>query len=398
MAIQIQTLFSATQSIYRLKCIAGQNALHNYVSWMYYTEDLSTLDFIRGGELVLTTGMSIGRKEDNLGKKDNSYVNEYLRELVTKLAELKASGLIVNVGKYIPDIPGEIVDLCNKINFPIFTLPWEIHTIDIMQDYGNRIVNEREKVYKLEQSLKDAIFNPQEFNIVQLENTAFENARKYSVLLLEFPEELAAKDEAEFYRYMQYSFNNKTGLAPNDYCFFIYKNHIIFVFHDDCRKAAGKIEAVARKDEYFKNMKIGISSSCSATYELPKEYEHAFLALKLCDENQLFCDYEDLGFFQILGDVKERKTLEKIYNQVLGGLNIFSEDKLHDYLNTLKLYLNFSGRVQKTADVNYTHRNTVNYRIKRICEVLDIDLSNGHTRFMIQVALYIKELLEKLDS
>jgi len=398
MAISIQSLFSATQTIYRLKCIAGAEALDNYVSWMYYTEDLSTLDFIRGGELVLTTGMSIGRQEDNLGKKDNRYIRDYLYELVTKLVDLKASGLIVNVGKYIPEIPKEIVALCNELVFPIFTLPWEIHTIDIMQDYGNRIVNDRQKIFKLEQSLTNAIFNPQEFNIVQLENTSFANAKKYSILLIEFPEELTDMEEGELDRYMHYSFNLKTGLQPNDFCFFLHRNHIIYVFHDDCKTAAKKIEIIARKDPYFKNKKISISSTCNATYELPKEYEHAYLALKLCDNEILFSDYDDLGFFQILGEIRDRKILEKMYNQVLGGLNTFSEDKLKDYLNTLRLYLNSSGRVQKTADINYTHRNTVNYRIKKICDVLDIDISDGHTRFMIQVALYIKELLEKLDD
>lgn len=398
MAISIQTLFSATQSIYRLKCIAGFDALQNYVSWMYYTEDLSTLDFIRGGELVLTTGMSIGRMEDNLGKKDCSYITEYLLTLVKRLYELKASGLIVNVGKYILEIPDEIVALCNDLNFPIFTMPWEIHTIDIMQDYGNRIVNDRQKVIKLEQTLNNVIFNPAEFNIGQLENTSFMNAKKYSILLIEFPEALNEFDEAEFYRYMHYSFNVKTGMQPNDYCFFIHSDHIIYVFHDECQKAARMIETVARKNPYFKDKKIGISSFCTAAYDLQKEYEHAYLALQLCDSQILFSDYSELGFFQLLGEVKDRKVLENIYMSVLGGLEIFNKDKLKDYLNTLKLYLNSSGRVQQTANENYTHRNTVNYRIRKICDVLNIDLSDGHTRFMVQVAIYIRELLEKLDS
>ena len=398
MAISIQTLFSSTQTIYRLKCIAGADALQNYVSWMYYTEDLSTLNFIRGGELVLTTGMSIGRKEDNLGKKDDNYITEYLEELVSKLVELKASGLIVNVGKYIPEIPEAIIKLCDKLHFPIFTLPWEIHTIDIMQDYGNRIVNDRQKVFKLEHTLNNAIFNTSEFNIGQLENTSFVNAKCYSILLLEFPEEFQDMEEAEFYRYMHYSFNVKTGLLPNDFCFFLHRNHIIYVFHEDCKEAAKQIEKIARKDKHFKNKRIAISGTCNAAHELTKEYEHAYLALKLCNDETLFSDYSELGFFQLLGEISDRKVLEGMYNQIFGGLNSLSKEKLKDYLNTLKIYLNYSGCVQKTAEEGYTHRNTVNYRIKKICDMLNIDMTDGHTRFMIQVALYIRELLEKLDA
>lgn len=398
MAITIQTLYLSGQTVYRLKWLAGKNASQNYVSWMYYSEDLSTLNFIRGGELVLTTGMSIGRKEDNLGKKDVNYINEYLNELIHKLVELKASGIIVNIGKYIPEIPAEIIALCDELNFPLFTLPWEIHTVDIMQDFGNQIVSERQKVYRLEQLLSNAIFNPQEFKTSQLENTAFANSKKYSILLMEFPKELFDAEDKDFYRYMHYSFNCKTGLQPNDYCFFQHQDYVIYVFHDDCIAAAKKIEMVARNDRYYADKKISISATCATVDELSEEYKHANLAMQLCDSEELFSDYNDLGFFQILGEVKNKKVLERIYDQVLGELNVFSKEKLKDYLNTLKLYLNSSGRVQKTADKNYTHRNTVNYRIKKICEVLNVDISDGHTRFMILVALYIKEMLEKTEA
>ncbi len=397
MAISLFNLFSATQSLYRLSWIAGNRGGDNCVSWMYYTEDLSTLDFIRGGELVLTTGMSIGRKEDNLGKKDSSYVEDYLMELVHRLLELKACGLIVNVGKYIPEIPGLVIDFCNQMDFPLLILPWEIHTVDIMQDYGNRIVKDRQKVLRLEQSLRDAIFNPGEFRPHQLENTVFGNSDRFSLVLMGFPGQLREKNQEEVYRYIHYSFNIKSGLRPDEFCFFIHGDFVIYVFKGDCSQACRKIENAARKDPYFKSEKISVSSVCGKVEELAEEYNHAFLAMKLCDRESLFSSYDDLGFFQILGEVKDKKVLEKTYDKVLGKLSIFKGDKLDDYLNTLKLYLNSSGKVQKTAEENFTHRNTVNYRIKKICQILGVDLGDGHTRFMIQVALFIREMLEKTE-
>ncbi|MCR4742418.1 MAG: helix-turn-helix domain-containing protein, partial [Treponema sp.] len=44
---------------------------------------------------------------------------------------------------------------------------------------------------------------------------------------------------------------------------------------------------------------------------------------------------------------------------------------------------------------NNAHRNTIIYRINKMEELLFSDFSDGETRTELQVALYIKNLLEK---
>ena len=51
----------------------------------------------------------------------------------------------------------------------------------------------------------------------------------------------------------------------------------------------------------------------------------------------------------------------------------------------------------KTAEENATHRNTVNYRIHKIAEMLGIDIQDGQTRYKIQTALYIRKLLKRTE-
>ena len=65
MSISVQSLYSATKDIYRLKVIAGKEGMNRNVSWMYYTEDESTIAFLRGGELAVTTGLSLERRVQN---------------------------------------------------------------------------------------------------------------------------------------------------------------------------------------------------------------------------------------------------------------------------------------------------------------------------------------------
>ncbi len=394
MAITIQTLCNATADIYRLKMIAGKEGAGRLVSWMYYTEDVSTLDFLRGGELVITTGLEIERRAGNEGVAPESFMIEYLSLLIDAITSQNASGIILNIGKYIKTIPEEIIQLCDRLQLPLMTMPWEIHIIDLMQDYGNRIVSDRQKVHTLEKTLFNVLFKPEEYKSEGLENTAFLGAEKYSLILLELPESLA-QEEAKCRRYMDCSFNSKTGLRGGDYAYILYENKIIYIFHEDAHVYLKQIDHVVRKNSFFQDMKLSLSGVCSQIQDLAAEYRHADLALKFCDETTLIGDYENIGIFSLLGEVQDRKLLEKFYDSILGPLNVFGKDKLDDYLNTLRLYLCYGGKVLKTAEKNYTHRNTVNYRIRKICDLLNIDLADGEKRFMIQTALYVRDLLNK---
>ena len=47
-----------------------------------------------------------------------------------------------------------------------------------------------------------------------------------------------------------------------------------------------------------------------------------------------------------------------------------------DYHYILKCYLDNNNSVEKVAKETFVHRNTINYKIKKIKEILGTDLSN----------------------
>ena len=63
-----------------------------------------------------------------------------------------------------------------------------------------------------------------------------------------------------------------------------------------------------------------------------------------------------------------------------------------DYLLTLKYYLENNASVQEVAKETYVHRNTINYKIKKIKEILQCDL-NYQDCLKLLLAYQIKELL-----
>lgn len=395
MALSLQTLFNFTETQFRLKLIAGKNGLNKTVSWVYYTEDPSTIEFIRGGELAITTGLLIERWKDNNRTADPDGTETFLKALIDAFVSHNASGLIVNTGKYITSIPQSIIDYCNEKSFSLFTMPWEIHTVDLMQDIGNMISSDSQNNNSMEKFFFKSIFEKDKFNPKQIESTSFFDAKTFTVVLLEFDKTLFNKDMEQLKRYVQFTFNPRLSVAQTAFVSFIHDHKIIFIVKDNIQAFSKSIFLTARSDNYFKTSTISVSDTCTSVEELEDAYNHAKIAMELTEDKTTLCKYDNLGIYKILTEVKNKKVLEQLYDSVLSKLNEFEEAKRADYLKTLQLFLKLGGNVQEVSEQNHTHRNTVLYRLGKIEETLDIDLKDGDTRCLLQTALYIKNLLGK---
>ena len=70
------------------------------------------------------------------------------------------------------------------------------------------------------------------------------------------------------------------------------------------------------------------------------------------------------------------------------------QDSGADLFNTLETYLDAGGNGVQTADLLHIHRSTLNYRLARIVEICNVDLSDPLTRTNLQVALKLLRLFE----
>ena len=61
--------------------------------------------------------------------------------------------------------------------------------------------------------------------------------------------------------------------------------------------------------------------------------------------------------------------------------------------DVLKKYLQNNGSVNDTANQMYVHRNTINYKLKKIEEILDVDLSSLDFRIHATLCLYLLDLM-----
>lgn len=63
MSILLRKFYEETQDTFELQLLAGAEGLDNDISWIYLYEDMDNMDFLRGGELTITTGMMSKRPQ-----------------------------------------------------------------------------------------------------------------------------------------------------------------------------------------------------------------------------------------------------------------------------------------------------------------------------------------------
>lgn len=101
MSFTIEDMMLTSEKRYEMKFLAGKNGWANSISWVHLLEDTTIIQNFWGKEVAVTTGLGFPEKED------------WMR-LARKLNRYHASGLIINVGQYIREIPEELMAYCDE--------------------------------------------------------------------------------------------------------------------------------------------------------------------------------------------------------------------------------------------------------------------------------------------
>ena len=103
--------------------------------------------------------------------------------------------------------------------------------------------------------------------------------------------------------------------------------------------------------------------------------------------------FSDLGMVRLLYN-NDRRELEEFYHETLGELEQYDQELGNDLTTTLKSYLAHSCDLKRTAQALFLHPNTLRYRLKKVEELLEIDLEDLDTKLDLMIAFKIKYLLK----
>jgi len=148
--------------------------------------------------------------------------------------------------------------------------------------------------------------------------------------------------------------------------------------------------------EFFegKQMYAGVSRCFYLLEDMHEYYLQSINALELGrlinNEKSIYL-YEDFAIYHIAEVCSKKGTLYEYCHPSL--LHIIEYDKQNntDFTQTLYAYIDCSKSITSTSSVLNIHPNTLRYRIKKIQEIMNVDLDNNNTLLHLQLSFKMIE-------
>lgn len=337
MSLTLQYFYERTKNKYSLTLHTVSVSLQRKITWVHMVEDPENCSFIRGGELIVSTGLEMKNQHD-------------MMNFVKKVCQSKASGLILNQGPYIKEVPESVIKWCQENDFPLFSMPWEVHIADLMQEYCNAIISEK-RVQDIRADLLKAA----------LQDRLSEEERKFWDSLgiqciaasdheLSIPCAALAQIEDTYYYGLEQDIAQELQRQKS--------------LHDP----------------------LGISELISEENKLSDYKEqalHALLYAKKKEKTQ--AHFHELGLYHLALQCQDE-------NSIRWAKNLLAPIRDENLRRTFLSYLEHDGSVVEVAEELYLHRNTVNYRLQKIRNILPE--VNGVKKAEYLMAFYILEICQ----
>jgi len=390
--------------------VAGEKGLHREVTWVNMMEILDSLEQLQSGELLISTGYGLTEE------------SPLVVDLIRKLNEKNLAGIAIQPGYYIKSIPRKILDQANELDFPVIHLKPKITfgkvtkaildflTKDTMSGMGFPASFPSRALDSWRSSILEEFFD-------DLLNGNFHSyneilARSGPVGLEIFSSYKVAVVDCS--RYLQGKRENPDSLlakirnliishpfAPENMHSRIRGNQVVLMYFSEYSKE--------EEDSFFRNISstleggghsnllcTGIGKPTKNWQEFKDSYYQAIIALEIGQSilsDLRIVRYEDLGLYRLLCQIKNRRVLRDYVEESVLPLFEYDARCKSDLCETLRVFLE-KGSQQETADTLVIHRQTLIYRLRKISEILQKDLSDPKIRMELYVGLLILDIAD----
>jgi purine catabolism regulator len=359
-----------------LELASGHESAKTHVRWVHSTELSDPTPWLRGGELLLTTGIQLD------GPKTQ-------REFIERLAGNAIAGLGFGTGFKHKRLPAALVAAARKRSFPLFEVPYELPFIAITERAFAQLVNERYEMLQRNMAgdvLAEALTGHLYPEDLQARLRPFGIGEQVAVLAFSLADPTAAAAALE--RILERErVGSLVAIRAGLLCAVIDAGGVDPV--ELARKVRLELEAPFGR--------VGAAASRPApTHSLRLSFHEARCALEAVrlrnGDAPAVASYADLGAFQLLLSLQDDDALISYCRSVLGPVEQGEGDYGEELLRSLDVFIEHNGHWEKAAGALYCHRHTLRYRIRRVEQLSGRDFSRARDRIEFWLALRGREL------
>lgn len=218
----------------------------------------------------------------------------------------------------------------------------------------------------------------------------------YAICVFQFPNEITRDVEK------QISYLLKTIQQPKILLYTIdHSQLILFISLDQQEQPLRLLNQFCllfvdnMKERYgIKSITQGLSGVYQDYQRIEKAYREALTVIsikaKFPSEAGGIHNYQSLGIYQYIDVLLEKKKKEIYENYALQRLHEYDARYHCNLVETLEVYLNKDSNVNEAAKALNVHANTLNYRLKRISEIGEINLKDANQKFTLYLDLKLE--------
>jgi len=359
-----------------LELASGQEAARAHMRWVHSTELPDPTPWLRGGELLLTTGLQLKRARVQA-------------QFVGRLVDHDIVGLGFGTGFAHEEIPEALLEAARERDFPVFEVPYELPFIAITERVFAQLVNERYELLQrnmvgdvLAEALTGHLY-PEELQ-ARLRPFGIRDQVAVLAFALEDPSEAASVLERLLEREQVRSLVAIRGgllcavIAAED----TDPMELARTARAELAASFGEVRAAASRP--------------APTHSLRLTFHEARCALEAVRLRNgaapEVASHRDLGAFQLLLSLQDDDALTSYCRTVLGPVEQREGEYGDELLRSLDAFIEHNGHWEKAAGALFCHRHTLRYRIRRVEELTGRDFSNARDRIEFWLALRGREL------
>jgi PucR family transcriptional regulator, purine catabolism regulatory protein len=359
-----------------LELVSGQESAQTHVRWVHSTELPDPTPWLKGGELLLTTGIQLDRPKVQ-------------RELIDRLADHDIAGLGFGTGFAHKLLPAALVTAARRRAFPLFEVPYELPFIAITERAFAQLVNERYEMLQrnmVGDVLAEALTGNLYPEDLQARLRPFGIGEQVAVLAFNAADPSAAAAVLE--RILE------RERVPN---LVAIRSGLLCAVIDPAKREPVALARTVRAELAARFGEVRAAASRpAATHSLRLSFHEARCALEAVrlrnGDAPEVASHEDLGAFQLLLSLQDDDALISYCRSVLGPIEQGEGDYGDELVRSLDAFIEHNGHWEKAAAALFCHRHTLRYRIRRIEQLTGRDFSSARDRIEFWLALRGREL------
>lgn len=393
MELMVGSLYHRIKDKISLTLLAGSDGFYRMVRWIQQDEMASGLHLLRSGDLVIST-------------EHTDVSTEELIDYIRSLNEMNASGLILyacSSGDEAHVISDEVKNLCGDLQFPLFCVPESIHIGDITRETCAVLFDFDHAYDTINDILSGLLYDPHlnsrsEEYVLRF---GFPLHADYIILAFQDDEKIFFQSSNdENYKYLNHFFYTLGDTLGEKFFYFREAGYGIILLQDikyeNAYEYARKITEDLRSIHHSDTLRCGVGTVVHNLSDIRLSFRNARAAVSYARFKNGECiTFNEMGFYKMLFSSEDQEILKE-YTKCLEP--ILNYDKKHnsELVKTLAVYLKSGRSIQRVASELSCHRNTINYRMGRIEDLLYLDINDYENAFILELAFRVLEYLQQL--